>query len=371
MSDLSQRERELLAELAKLRLRIAREETKEFGSSTAIASTIHGATLDTTPLDADEVPGLDSSASFSLVRWTWTSIKAFFKTYFDTLYGLLATANSWTQNQTIASTQTTGNALRVIRNLDSASTAAAVVDLIQDHASDDQAVLRAQQDGTGNIFDFFDGATRVLRLVDGGRLDAYNIIRALTSSGLRFEDDAGNLGIELADGGIVSLHRVTTSTTLLRQSALLKITTSGAAADGFGPAFFFDFNDSDTSGSNPIGAIGAVRAGADNNGDLVFYTYLSGAGSEAARMTKDGRVVVGATVAAGKVHIDQSSTTAAIPVLVLDQADVSEPMIEFETTVGTGNSIEAKGAKALTTTHFLKVKLPDNSIAYIEMGTIA
>src|SRR3990167_11072582 len=54
------------------------------------------------------------------------------------------------------------------------------------------------------------------------------------------------------------------------------------------------------------------------------------------------------------LHVDQSSTTAAIPVLTLDQADVSEELIEFVTTIGTGNAIEAIGAKTLTTTHFIK-----------------
>lgn len=55
-----------------------------------IAPIIHAATLDTTPLDADEVPTLDSSASFALIRTTWTNIKAFLKTYFDTLYFVVA-----------------------------------------------------------------------------------------------------------------------------------------------------------------------------------------------------------------------------------------------------------------------------------------
>ena len=73
----------------------------------------------------------------------------------------------------------------------------------------------------------------------------------------------------------------------------------------------------------------------------------------------------------GKVHIDQSSTTAAIPVLTLDQADLSEEMIRFETTIGVGNPIEALGIKSMTTTHFIKVELPGGLIRYIEAGTIA
>jgi hypothetical protein len=33
--------------------------------------------------------------------------------------------------------------------------------------------------------------------------------------------------------------------------------------------------------------------------------------------------------------VDQSSATGAKPVIYLDQADVSEEMIQFETTIGT------------------------------------
>jgi len=74
---------------------------------------------------------------------------------------------------------------------------------------------------------------------------------------------------------------------------------------------------------------------------------------------------------AAKLHVDQFSTTAAIPTLYLDQADISEEMIEFNTTIGVGNAIEAVGAKTLTTTHFIKVTLPGALTRYIPVGTIA
>ena len=51
-----------------------------------IASSIHGASLSTLPVNADEIAILDSTNSFSLIRITLTNVKAFFKTYFDTLY---------------------------------------------------------------------------------------------------------------------------------------------------------------------------------------------------------------------------------------------------------------------------------------------
>ena len=84
-----------------------------------------------------------------------------------------------------------------------------------------------------------------------------------------------------------------------------------------------------------------------------------------------GNVGIGTASPQAKIHIDQSSTTAAIPALTLDQADVSEEMIEFVTTIGVGNAIEAIGAKTLTTTHFIKVTIPGGLTRYIPCGTIA
>lgn len=65
---------------------------------------------------------------------------------------------------------TTGNALRVTRNLTATSTDSPLVDFVQDHASDDQVLLRGQQDGTGDILNLFDGATEVVTVLDGGNV---------------------------------------------------------------------------------------------------------------------------------------------------------------------------------------------------------
>lgn len=55
-------------------------------SATNVGTVIHTSPLDTEILDADETTLLDSSASFELKRITFTTVKAFLKTYFDTLY---------------------------------------------------------------------------------------------------------------------------------------------------------------------------------------------------------------------------------------------------------------------------------------------
>jgi len=84
-----------------------------------------------------------------------------------------------------------------------------------------------------------------------------------------------------------------------------------------------------------------------------------------------GSVGIGATTPSARLHVDQSSASGAIPVLYLDQADVSEEMIQFASTIGVGNAIEAVGGKTLTTTHFIKVTLPGGLTRYIPVGTIA
>jgi hypothetical protein len=51
-----------------------------------MADTIHDATSKTTPVDADEIPLVDSAASNALKKLTWANLKSTLKTYFDTLY---------------------------------------------------------------------------------------------------------------------------------------------------------------------------------------------------------------------------------------------------------------------------------------------
>lgn len=55
-------------------------------TTTTIGSLINGATGKTTPVDADTMPIIDTEASNVLKKLTFTNLKAFLKTYFDTLY---------------------------------------------------------------------------------------------------------------------------------------------------------------------------------------------------------------------------------------------------------------------------------------------
>lgn len=107
--------------------------------------------------------------------------------------------------------------------------------------------------------------------------------------------------------------------------------------------------------------------------EIKFYTAANSTtliGTQQAMIDNAGNVVINAASALGKLHADNVGTVAQ-PVLYLDQGDVSEEMIEFTTTIGVGNAIEAVGSKTLTTTHFIKVTLPGALTRYIPVGTIA
>ncbi len=129
-----------------------------------------------------------------------------------------------------------------------------------------------------------------------------------------------------------------------------------------------------SAGNGIIGAaIIHVREGSNSFGPLHFATKPTGGGDDIPiRMTiaDTGEVGIGDLTPNAQLHVDQSSTNKAIPVLFLDQADVSEEMIEFATTIGTGNAIELVGAKSLTVTEFVKVTINGNT-RYLQVGTIS
>ena len=61
----------------------------------------HAAASKTTPVDADEIPLVDSTASFGLKKLTWSNLKATAKTYNDTLYAALGSGAVGFRNRII------------------------------------------------------------------------------------------------------------------------------------------------------------------------------------------------------------------------------------------------------------------------------
>lgn len=122
-----------------------------------------------------------------------------------------------------------------------------------------------------------------------------------------------------------------------------------AAIDDSADTFIIGFGSS--VGTNP-----AITVLGDGSEDVVLASVLA---------------IGTTTVSTAQLIADQSSTSGAIPVLSLEQRDVDEPFIHFDTTIGTGNATEAVGGKSLTVTHFIMVNIEGVGDRYIQVGTIA
>ena len=191
-------------------------------------------------------------------------------------------------------------------------------------------------------------------------------------------DEEGQLGIGVNNPTVILSIADTTSPFIVKETSLSSTITTNthfrhetdqaSISDGFGVINLFSLQD--TGGSANVGRFGFIRDGADNEGAFIVRCRTDG-NEEVMRISSAGLAGIGTSGAAAQLHVDQASTTAAVPVLYLDQADISEEMIEFNTTIGVGNAIEAVGAKVLTTTHFIKVTLPGALTRYIPAGTIA
>lgn len=185
-------------------------------------------------------------------------------------------------------------------------------------------------------------------------------------------------------------HTISTSAgdlTLVPDGKLDARGTPGASVGGFASGQFHVTNPSTdvnansvitghnlNGGNKQLWYLGSTSSSNDavafinrQNSDMFFSTN----NIERMRIEPGGSVAIGVSSALGQLHLSQPSGTGAQPVLYLEQEDVSEEMIEFDSTIGVGNAIEAVGAKTLTTTHFIKVTLPGGLTRYLPVGTIA
>ena len=183
-----------------------------------------------------------------------------------------------------------------------------------------------------------------------------------------------NASVVLSSGGLFNIngpYRMNNSTSTVY--AQYNTTTTGGTGithdidiypvDATSVALMRYFRSTDTTGAV------ALQVMRGNNTNTIQH-YLRGNGdSYVAALV--GNFGVGASSLSGKLHVGQESTTAAIPAVYINQADVSEEMIEINTTIGTGNAIEAAVLKLLTTTHFIKITIPGGLTRYIPCGTIA
>ena len=108
-------------------------------------------------------------------------------------------------------------------------------------------------------------------------------------------------------------ERTTATTNDITTAMAIKGTSTGDMANGFGPVVTFQIEDT-AAVNNDIAQIAAQRTGgADNTGDLVFYTSLAGVLTQRVRVNSDGGLQVSASTAAvsaastGRLRYDSGS----------------------------------------------------------------
>ena len=195
-----------------------------------------------------------------VLRWiSGANLKAALTTLFDGLYGRLAAANTWLQNQIITSAATSGSSLSVTRNLAAASTDAPVVSILQEHATDDQAALQVRQNGTGDIVAFLDGPTKAFYILNSGKT-------VIGSSGT-VANATRELNLVGTDSVLRILRISADSTTAAPAVELMHRVTAGGADDVFWDIYAdtngLTYRDR-TSGTNP-------RLRIDTSGNVGIY----------------------------------------------------------------------------------------------------
>lgn len=94
----------------------------------------------------------------------------------------------------------------------------------------------------------------------------------------------------------LNVTRTTALTNVPASAQAITFSTSGDAADGFGPSVSFRISDNAVTNSD-IGGIAYVRAGADNTGDFVVRPNTTGTQAERFRVVSSGQVNVAVGVA--------------------------------------------------------------------------
>lgn len=291
--------------------------------------------------------------------------------------------------------------------VDGDSTAASVVKVNGGGAlTDNLAVLELTNDGNlatgGNVLRVSMGGTphtAAAALEIAAVKDAYALYIA--------SGNATNSGVYVTSNGAVAdnkavLEIVATGTPAAAGSNLVRIDASGLTATnkpimlelvgtGKDVSGMYSVSDNTTTHGVSIAGAGALNAGrmlvvtntgtpAANTDTVAEFTFGGTAtNNPIVASINNGTanalpLMVNSNVAAATREVAmfvQDSTTGANEVLSLQQDDLDQPFIDFVTTIGTGNAVEAIAAKTLTTTHFVMVKVPGGLVRYFPVGTIA
>lgn len=247
-----------------------------------IAVLLHAASAKTTLVDADEVSGTDSAASFGLIRTTWGNVKAFLKTYFDTLYQ--AVLVSGTNIKTVNSNSLLGSGNLTIAATPAGSTTQAQINiggtlvgapgLLHDTATTRTTLggdlycanLKASADPTNRVLDV--NASWVTNLNLNLSSSAGSVTVGRSGTGVSFDSpSAGNqvMAAQIAGttGNIFTIRPYDVDAVPNRQPQTLLIRGSNANAGGAGISgqLITGGNVSLAAGAGASSATGAAAGG--------------------------------------------------------------------------------------------------------------
>jgi hypothetical protein len=205
--------------------------------------------------------------------------------------------------------------------------------------------------------------------------EAVGIRSATTGFTLQGLSIKSQLYIEDADTSNVRaivLSRKSNSAGRGTQSAFLRARAGGTAVQNGDSIGHFNFSSHDGTDYNlgcrfSAAIDGAVAANTVPTSFIISTSQTNSAGLSARlRVKSDGRISMGSlavTSPLAQVHIDQSSTSAAIPVTLLDQADVDEPFQKFVGAAAAATLTRSIVAEADVTTAtrqgFIKIEIED------------
>lgn len=171
----------------------------DFSNNTAesIASIIHAASTKNTPVDADEVGLIDSAASNVLKKLTWANLKATLKTYFDTLYGTVATVAANTAK--VSCTTTNVNAAGATMNADT-TLAGNGYFLDEDDMASDSATKVPSQQSVKAYADLYGGAEATSRTINFTTADTTAQIQAKIDAVKKYIPTDVSITFQFADG---------------------------------------------------------------------------------------------------------------------------------------------------------------------------
>jgi hypothetical protein len=155
------------------------------------------------------------------------------------------------------------------------------------YAAFDSATAKLDMSSTNRLFFIYDGAGNINTMLDASVLGIYNQ-GGLTGFGTRSPIGVTHAVSASETYAPTSQRSGLTANSFFNTHKLLATKTSNMG-DGFGPALSFYIED-DAAVKNKIALISAVRAGADNTGEIVLSPFSAGSSVNNLRFSATGKL---------------------------------------------------------------------------------